>query len=80
MLERNDSEIVLSYADGKKDSIFRDQIESTHDTGPYLVVYSRNDHRRLSHHFKRREFDGVSWKQVLDDAAFWAVDETTAKT
>lgn len=80
MLERNKSEIVLSYADGKRDSIFRDQIESIHDTGPYLVVYTRRNQRRLSHHFKRREFDHSAWKQVLDDSVFWAIDETSAKT
>ncbi len=72
-VERDEIEVVVSYADGKQNSIRRAEIESTHDTGSYLVIYTRHHGKSLSQHFKRSHFDHLSWKQLVEDAASWAV-------
>ena len=78
-VERNEAEIVVSYADGKKNSIVRAEIESTHDTGPYLVVYTDNNKKSMSQHFKRRHFDRQAWEHILEDADSWALRESAVK-
>lgn len=79
IVERNESEIVLSHADGKQDSILRAQIESIHDTGPYLVVYTRHQKGSPSQHFKRRHFDPLAWNRIVDDADSWTLGESSVK-
>lgn len=78
-VEKNEFEVVVSYADGKQNSILRAEIESAHDTGPYLVVYTHHNKKRLSQQFKRSHFDRLSWKQIVGDADSWAVEDDVVK-
>ena len=78
-VERNEDEIIVSYADGKKNSIVRAEIESTHDTGPYLVVYTHHNKKSMSQHFKKRHFDRLAWERILEDAYCWALGEPAVK-
>jgi hypothetical protein len=73
LVERDEAEIVVSHADGRQKVISRPHIDSTHDTGPFLVVYINQNKKLVSYRLKRRHFDNHSWERIVDDARSWAI-------